>query len=113
MKCKCGCGIDIELVDKRGRSRLYINGHNKKKQGMNWPERVKYQRRWKASDSSTFRHFAICATLDEVATKFGISKQYAEQICLVAENKFMLRFLGFELDGWKDFNGKFGFEWVV
>jgi len=26
--CKCGCGIKIEPIDKKGRRRLYVSGHN-------------------------------------------------------------------------------------
>ncbi|MFA7101303.1 MAG: hypothetical protein WC196_06190 [Bacilli bacterium] len=42
IKCKCGCGQDLEDIDEQGRKREYINGHN----GRKYNDPTQYKREW-------------------------------------------------------------------
>ena len=42
IKCKCGCGGELEETDKSGRKREYINGHN----GRKYADQTQYKREW-------------------------------------------------------------------
>lgn len=42
IKCACGCGIDIKAMDKYGRGKKFVNGHN----GRKYEDRTQFKREW-------------------------------------------------------------------
>lgn len=42
MKCACGCGIEIESIDKYGRCRRFVSGHN----GRKYSDPKQHKREW-------------------------------------------------------------------
>lgn len=42
MQCACGCGSELEPIDKYGRSRKFISGHN----GRKYSDPTQYKREW-------------------------------------------------------------------
>lgn len=38
--CACGCGQLLENIDKKGRPRLYVKGHNQRNKHWNWSDKI-------------------------------------------------------------------------